>query len=188
MFYESIEYNPDLWGPFWILTFLIFVIAACGSIQKYLSDTEYAPSFFQKFIPISAALIYGVGFILPLILYIFMKCFGSQTSYVQILCAYGYSMSIFIPIIIACSLPIGVSLTKLINLIRLFKWIQWLLIGYAIFSSTALLLVSFWKDMSKYLDAKKYIVLAILIAFQVGLFLMLKLYFFTYFESQVRTL
>ncbi len=107
-FYESIEYNPDLWGPFWILTFLIFVIAACGSIQKYLSDTEYAPSFFQKFIPISAALIYGVGFILPLILYIFMKCFGSQTSYIQILCAYGYSMSIFIPIIIACSLPIGV--------------------------------------------------------------------------------
>ena len=40
--------------------------------------------------------------------------------------------------------------------------------------------------MSKYLDAKKYIVLAILVAFQVGLFLMLKLYFFAYFESQVR--
>ena len=44
-----------------------------------------------------------------------MKCFGSQTNYIQILCAYGYSMSIFIPVIIACSLPIGVR--KILNVI-----------------------------------------------------------------------
>lgn len=186
-FYDSIEYNPDLWGPFWIYTFLIFIIAACGSIQKYLNNTEDSSSFFQEFIPISAGLIYGVGFLVPLVLYAIMKCFGSNTNYVQILCAYGYSYSIFIPIVIACSLPIGVSeYIYFISYIVLLQWIQWILLGYSVFSSTALLLVALWKELNKYMDGKKYIILCVLIIAQVGLFLMLKLYFFSYFEKEVK--
>lgn len=109
-FHDTIEHNPDLWGPFWIYTFLIFIIAACGSITKYLGGTTVSDSFFQQFIPVAASLIYGIGFLLPLFLYIAMKCFGTKSELVSVICTYGYSMSIYIPVIIACSLPIGVSI------------------------------------------------------------------------------
>lgn len=45
--------------------------------------------------------------------------------------------------------------------------------------------MTFWKDMSKYLQGQKYIILALLLAFQAGIFLMLKLYFFSYFEKEM---
>jgi len=109
MFYKSIELTPDLWGPVWIYTTLIFIIAACGSISKYLNNDVINVSFFQEFIPIAAAFIYGLGFILPLVLFILMKIFGTASSYVTIICIYGYSMGIYLPIIIACTVPIGVS-------------------------------------------------------------------------------
>lgn len=111
-FYDSIENNPDLWGPFWIYTFLIFAIAACGSLQTYLGNTTLPSSFYQTFLPVAAGMIYGVGFILPTILYIFMKCFGSDSAFMNILCTYGYSMGIYIPAIVACTFPIGVSKYK----------------------------------------------------------------------------
>jgi hypothetical protein len=109
-FHDSIVKKPDLWGPFWIYTFLIFIIAACGSVQKYLSDTDIAPSFFQRFLPVAAGLIYGCGFILPLILWGLMKLFGgTETKIGNIICCYGYSFAIYIPVVIACTFPIGVS-------------------------------------------------------------------------------
>lgn len=108
-FYGIIEVQPDLWGPVWIYTFLVFLIAACGSIVKYLGGINIDDSFFQEFVPVAAALIYGIGFILPLMIWGAMKCFGSESSYATILCTYGYSMGIYIPVLIACSIPIGVS-------------------------------------------------------------------------------
>ncbi len=109
MFYKSIELTPDLWGPIWIYTTLIFIIAACGSLSKYLSNDVINVSFFQEFIPIAAAFVYGLGFILPLVLFILMKIFGTASSYATIVCIYGYSMGIYLPVIIACTVPIGVS-------------------------------------------------------------------------------
>ncbi len=35
-FYNQIESNPDLYGPVWISTTLILVIAASGTLNKYL--------------------------------------------------------------------------------------------------------------------------------------------------------
>lgn len=121
-FYSSIEINPDLWGPIWINTFLVFLIASCGTLVKYLTNTKADDSFYQEFIPISAGVVYGVGLVLPLILYILMKCFGSKSSLITIVCVYGYSMGIYIPVIIACSIPIGVRKLLLIILILLYKF------------------------------------------------------------------
>ncbi len=36
-FLEVAQHSPDLYGPFWIYTTLIFVIAAAGSLTKYLN-------------------------------------------------------------------------------------------------------------------------------------------------------
>lgn len=37
-FLEIIQDNPDLYGPFWIYTSLIFAIAASGNISQYLKS------------------------------------------------------------------------------------------------------------------------------------------------------
>lgn len=115
-FHELVDENPDAWGPIWIYTTIVFTVAASGSIQKYLGESVgTSKGFFQKFIPISAGIVYGIGFFLPLLLLILMKCFGSKSRYVNILCIYGYSYSVLIPVLIACSAPIGVWIFYLVH-------------------------------------------------------------------------
>jgi hypothetical protein len=62
---------------------------------------------------------------------------------------------------------------------------QWILIAYAVFSSTSFILVNYWKELSKYMEKRRYIVLAFIMVCQVGLFLVLKLYFFQRFTEEM---
>jgi hypothetical protein len=62
---------------------------------------------------------------------------------------------------------------------------QWILIAYAVFSSTSFILVNYWKELSKYMEKRRYIVLGFILVCQVGLFLVLKLYFFQRFTEEM---
>ena len=84
-------------------------------------------NFFENFVPIAASIIYGIGFIVPLIIIIIMKCFGSNNSYISVLCIYGYSFSIYIPVVFVCGFGIN--------------FFQWIFLLYAAFSITSLLLI-----------------------------------------------
>jgi hypothetical protein len=95
---------------------------------------------------------------------VLMKCFGSSTGFISVICTYGYSFTIFIPVVIACSVPYELS--------------QWILIAYGVFSSTSFILVNYWKELSKYMEKKRYLILGIILILQAGLLLVLKLYFF----------
>ena len=55
-FYDISQKNPDLYGPFWIYTTLIFVIAASGSLTKQLNGVS-SDQFFQQFVPFAASLV-----------------------------------------------------------------------------------------------------------------------------------
>ena len=57
--------------------------------------------------------------------------------------------------------------------------------GYGVFSSTSLILVNYWKELSKYLDKKRYLIIILVLACQAGLFMILKFYFFEKFHSTV---
>ena len=62
-FLEVSQNSPDLYGPIWIYTTLIFVIAAAGSLTKYLNVIKFyyqgqsTEEFFQSFIPVAASLV-----------------------------------------------------------------------------------------------------------------------------------
>jgi hypothetical protein len=58
-FYDISEQTPDLYGPFWIYTTLIFIIAAAGSLSGYLQDVS-SQNFFQQFVPIATGIVYIV--------------------------------------------------------------------------------------------------------------------------------
>jgi len=55
-FFDISQKNPDLYGPFWIYTTLIFVIAASGSMTKHLNGVS-SDQFFQQFVPLAASLV-----------------------------------------------------------------------------------------------------------------------------------
>ncbi len=58
-FYDISQKNPDLYGPFWIYTTLIFVIAASGSLTKQLNGNS-SDQFFQEFVPLAASLVINI--------------------------------------------------------------------------------------------------------------------------------
>ena len=161
-FYEEASNNPDLYGPFWIYTTLIFVIASGGSLSKYFNG-DNSKNYFQSFVRGAGSLIYIFGFGFPFLIWGYMKFIGEVISYFYILCIYGYSFSPFIPIIILCSCGINV--------------IQWILLCYAIANSTLFVITNLWKEISKQEQKKKYSLIGIIVALQFILFLILKLYF-----------
>ena len=100
-----------------------------------------------------------------------MKCFGSSNSYISALCIYGYSFSIYIPIVLVCAIGVNIA--------------QWILLSYAAGASTSFILVNYWREMGKYVDKLRYIIIILIIGCQAGLLFIFKLYFFEEFESNL---
>ena len=166
-FINIVEKKPDLYGPFWIYTTLIFIIASAGSLTQYIHGADQE-DYFQKFIPIAGGVIYGIGFCLPLIVKALMYVFGSETGFVLVLCIYAYSFTIYAPIFILC-IP--------------FENLQWILLFLAVLDSSCFLLINFWTELSKYVDNRKYFILVVIGIFQLSLLFVFKLEFFAHIKK-----
>ena len=171
-FQNLVKERPDLYGPIWIYTSLILIISATGSLTRTLQGNNNK-NFFQEFVPIASAVIYGVGFGLRLLISLLMKIFGTSLTFVSVICTYGYSFSIFLPMSIICVIQVDL--------------LQWIVLTYAVFSSTSLLVVNYYKQMGDYSRNKKLLIIIIVLIFQFGLLLFFKLYFFQKFSEEVMT-
>ena len=89
-FLKIAEDKPDLYGPFWIYTTLIYVIAAGGALSYYFTNS--ANNYFQMFVPVAGSILYSFGFGFPLVLWLCMKFFNISMKYVSLICLYGYSL------------------------------------------------------------------------------------------------
>ena len=136
-----------------------------------MSQGSKVSSFFETFVPTAAGVIYGIGFVTPLVMIIIMRCFGAKNSYITALCIYGYSFTIFIPVIILCSTGFVVA--------------QWIVLSYGIFQSTSFIIVNYWRELGKYVDKLRLIIILLIIGCQTALFFTLKLYFFQQFEEEI---
>ena len=112
-----------------------------------------------------------MGFGLPILIAFLMRLFGIKLGFVHVICTYGYSFSIFLPISIICIIQL--------------HFIQWIALIYAVFSSTSLLVVNYYKLMGDFSRNKKSIIIAIVLLAQIGLLLFFKLYFFKKFSDEV---
>uniref|UniRef100_A0A1B6DHK5 Protein YIPF n=1 Tax=Clastoptera arizonana TaxID=38151 RepID=A0A1B6DHK5_9HEMI len=116
---HHIQSKPDLYGPFWICVTLVFTIAISGNLANYL-QTAASRSYHWKYdfhaVTLSATAIFSYAWLLPSILWGILKWQGSQAQLglMELLCVYGYSLSIYIPISILWLIQIG--------------WLQWLLV------------------------------------------------------------
>ena len=171
-FYDEIEKTPDFYGPFWIYTSFIVLVSSCGSLTRTIQGHR-EQNFFQEFIPTAAILMYFVGFGVPLLISLLTKIFGAKISVAPVICIYGYSYTIFLPIIIVCSIPNNL--------------LQWILLAYGIVSSTSLIIMNLGKALASMEKGKKIVIIIIIIIFQVIIFFMLKLYFFKHLNKELMT-
>jgi hypothetical protein len=95
-------FGPDLYGPVWITTTIIFWGYFSNSVNSFLGSSVY---HYEK-LGTTASFFYSFFFIVPLILFGLMKHFNYKCEFVQLMCIYSYSsfvwvillfLSVFIP-------------------------------------------------------------------------------------------
>jgi hypothetical protein len=107
-FLESVKDNPDFYGPFWISTTLIFVMAAAANFAYYLDavinpDKIYQYDFYKLIY--GAGVIYGYAFITPVLFWLYVKWIDLNMNLIDILCIYGYSLFVYSPVALLCIIP-----------------------------------------------------------------------------------
>uniref|UniRef100_A0A673FS67 Protein YIPF n=1 Tax=Sinocyclocheilus rhinocerous TaxID=307959 RepID=A0A673FS67_9TELE len=131
--------NPDLYGPFWICATLVFAIAVSGNISSFLvnqgqPEFRYVPDFSK--VTMAATAIYSYAWLVPLALWGFLTWRNRKItslvsySFLQIVCVYGYSLSIYIPAVILWIIPS--------------EGLRWCSIVVALCLSGSVLVMTFW--------------------------------------------
>ncbi|XP_008275397.1 protein YIPF1 [Stegastes partitus] len=131
--------NPDLYGPFWICTTFVFAVAISGNISSFLVHSgkpgyKYTPEF-QK-VTIAATAIFSYAWFVPLGLWSLLLWRNNKVmslvtySFIEIVCVYGYSLSIYIPAVVLSIIP--------------FDWVRWCSIVVALCLSGSVLMMTFW--------------------------------------------
>lgn len=109
-FIEVLGGNPDLYGPLWIATTVVFILFLGGTINQYLSETN-GVEFVYDFTLLSGAagLIYGYTLLVPVVLFIALKYFRSNSAnLLECWALYGYSNLIWIPVALVAWSPITI--------------------------------------------------------------------------------
>ncbi|ORX55208.1 Yip1-domain-containing protein [Hesseltinella vesiculosa] len=97
---DTLEHQPDLYGPFWITTTAVFAVFVCSfmarSVAAYIDNVEYVYDF--RDLSYAMIVIYPYTFVNPVVVWASTKYYGCQPSLLEIVDYYGYSMTIWIPI------------------------------------------------------------------------------------------
>ena len=176
-FFELVAANPDLYGPLWISTTLIFAMAMTGNLASYISfkATAAHPRWTYNFnqLTLAGSVVYSYVTILPLLFWMLLRYYEASKRLVDVLCIYGYTLSVFIPISILCVIPNNP--------------LRWLLVLVGGGVSAIFLLSNFHAHLADCFpygegDAKRkmYLLLGAMGAFHVVLLVLFKTYFFHY--------
>ncbi|EZA50618.1 hypothetical protein DMN91_004323 [Ooceraea biroi] len=136
--------NPDLYGPFWICVTLVFSIAVSENMANYLQTADSAKYHWKydfHVVSYAATFIFLYAWLLPIALWGTLKWSSSSRNteeeliesqavpgLLELLCLYGYSLAIYIPVTFLWTIQIG--------------WLQWCLVILATILSGGVLLRS----------------------------------------------
>jgi len=169
-FFDSIQPNPDMYGPFWIASTVVFLLAATGNIATYLNAVVQDASsgnwtYNLNKLSYAAAAIYGYFFLMPLVLWGIFKFNKVPVRFIELLCLYGYSFFIYMPISVLCIIPNN--------------GLRWALVGVAGLLSTSFIVMNTYVKLKGQMG-KGFIILIVMALFHMGFALTCQLYFFTY--------
>ncbi|XVF06110.1 hypothetical protein REPUB_Repub06bG0019700 [Reevesia pubescens] len=165
-FTEKTSTNPDLYGPFWICTTLIFVAASIGTFVTYIAHKikKKEWDYDINLVTWSAGVFYGFVTVVPLALYVILKYFSAPSGLVQLFCLYGYSLFVFIPALCLSVVPL-----------EIFRWV---IAGVAGFMSATFVALNL-KAHIKSAGERWFLIVASIFLLQLALAVVLKLYLFT---------
>eukprot|EP00249_Psilotum_nudum_P014755 c24985_g1_i2 orf=366-1202(-) len=159
-------HNPDMYGPFWICTTLVFVAATLGNYASYLSSKGSVSWHYDiSKVNWAAGVLYGYVCIVPLALCFLLQYMGVQWSIVQLWCLYGYSLFIFIPASVLSIVPS--------------EAFRWVIVGVAGLMSATFLALNIRSHLESASDKWLTVVFGSFIL-QCCVALFLKIYFFSY--------
>eukprot|EP01103_Thecamoeba_quadrilineata_P005927 TRINITY_DN1566_c0_g1_i2.p1 TRINITY_DN1566_c0_g1~~TRINITY_DN1566_c0_g1_i2.p1 ORF type:complete len:198 (-),score=8.10 TRINITY_DN1566_c0_g1_i2:58-651(-) len=173
-FFEFVNPTPDLYGPFWITTTVIFLMAATGNVANWfvhaIDDEPTTWNYDFTKITTGALTIYCYFVFIPLILWLIGKYWMEiNLSLTEHMCAYGYAFFVFIPTTFIMLLPPT----------KFFEWLRWVIMIFAALVSTFFLVYSYYPPF-KPAFKKGFVVLIAMTLAQIGLAVVLKVFFFTY--------
>ncbi|XP_074641704.1 protein YIPF1-like isoform X2 [Tubulanus polymorphus] len=166
--------TPDLYGPFWICTTLVFTTAICGNLANYISCGRYDYEWRYDFhkVTFAAAAIFAYWWLIPTGIFGLLWWRGNPAgyTYMEIICVYGYSLAIYIPVSILWVIP--------------YAWLQWLLVLIGMILSGSVLLMTFWPAVREDVNKRvAWITMAVIFIFHGMLAAGFVLYFFHVPES-----
>jgi hypothetical protein len=116
--------NPDLYGPFWVPTTLIFVLFAVttlsGSLAAVWSDKAYA--YDLSALSWALSTVYAFVILIPLLLWGLCLLYKVPLSLLELMNVYGYGLAVWIPVSLLCIINVDI--------------LKWALVGTA-FASTS---------------------------------------------------
>ncbi|KAI8982605.1 hypothetical protein BDB01DRAFT_843449 [Pilobolus umbonatus] len=97
---DTLHNQPDLYGPFWIATTVVFSVFVCSSLAGSLAAYVAGKSHIYDFTLLSYAVfvVYPYAFLCPAVVWASTKYFGCQPSLMEIINYYGYSLFVWIPV------------------------------------------------------------------------------------------
>jgi len=160
--------KPDLYGPFWVATTLVVVMAAAGSIAQFF-DVSGESFDFTK-VTVAASCLYFFITVLPLLVWCFLDRIGTDKGLAELISIYGYSLFPYVPSAVLCIAPL--------NLLR---WICVLVsFGFSVIFFLRNLLPS--AQLPARNRAQAYMLVFFMSAVHIGVTLLMKLYFFSYVQ------
>ncbi|RFU35672.1 hypothetical protein B7463_g653, partial [Scytalidium lignicola] len=167
-FLDVLEGNPDLYGPFWIATTVVFILFLGGTINQYLESTG-RDAFTYNFTLLSGAagLIYGYTLVIPVALFLALKYFGSESAnLLECWALYGYSNLIWIPVALIAWSPITI--------------LNWVFVGVGFGLSVVFLLRNLYPVLSATDKQTSKALLILVIVLHAGLAIAIKVLFFAH--------
>jgi len=180
-FFDFINPTPDLYGPFWIATTVVFLMAATSNFADWVGKAINDQNLdtwqydFNKIVS-GAGTIYGYLVILPLIVWGVCKYLEVKLSLVENLCIYGYSFFVYIPASFIMIIPGGK------NTAFYFEIIRWVVMGVAAVFSTLFLVRNYFKPFSGVMRKGMFVLIAIAVI-NIGLAIAFKMFFFAPSDS-----
>lgn len=166
-FLDVLDGNPDLYGPFWIATTVIFILFLTGTISQYLGEggREKFNGYNIRLLSGACGLIYGYTFLVPMALWAVLRWFGSEAANVlECWALYGYANLIWILVALISWSPLTL--------------LNWIFVGVGFGVSTAFLVRNLWPVVSAADQKISRVLVIVVVVLHAALALAIKVLFF----------
>jgi len=171
--YFSTHLNPpDLYGPFWTLTTLIFTLflssSLAASISAYLSSADQEYDYDFGLLSLAMGIVYAYGLGLPILLWLALRYMGvGEWSMVDAVAIWGYALFVWIPVSILCVIPVPL--------------LRWVLVFLAFASSGYFLVRNIYPILASGESKSTRLLIIVIAIFHAAIALIFKVLFFGYY-------